>query len=51
MTLEERKQLKKELIQKIVIANGPSSVVFITTLLEEVKNEIIKKAMESEILI
>lgn len=46
MTLEEREQLKEEIVDKVLIVNGPSSSFFITTLLDEIKNDITKKAME-----
>lgn len=48
MTLEEREQLKQEIVDKVLIVNGPSSSFFITTLLDEIKNDITKKAMELE---
>lgn len=46
MTLEEREQLKEEIVDKVLIVNGPSSSFFITTLLDEIKNDITQKAME-----
>lgn len=46
MTLEEREQLKEEIVDKVLIVNGPSSSLFITTLLDEIKSDVIKKAME-----
>ena len=45
MTLKEREQLKEEIVDKVLKVNGPSSSFFITTLLDEIKNDITKKAM------
>ena len=47
MSFEERNQLKKEIIEKIIQANPEATPNFTITLLDEIKESVISAAMNS----
>ena len=47
MSFEERNQLKKEIVEKIIEANPESTPNYCITLLDEIKESVISAAMNS----
>lgn len=47
MNLEERKQLKKEIVEKILEANPEATPNYCIVLLDEIKESVISAAMNS----
>ena len=47
MNLEERKQLKKEIVEKILEANPEATPNYCIALLDEIKESVISAAMNS----
>lgn len=47
MNLEERNQLKREIVEKIIEANPESTLNYCITLLDEIKESVISAAMNS----
>ena len=47
MSFEERNQLKKEIVEKIIQANPEATPNFTITLLDEIKESVISAAMNS----
>lgn len=49
MTLEEREQLKEEIVDKMLEANKVATANFIVTILDEIKTDVINRAMEMKL--
>ena len=47
MSFEERNQLKKEIVEKIIEANPEATPNFMIALLDEIKESVISAAMNS----
>lgn len=47
MNFQERKQLKKEILEKIIEANPEATPNFMIALLDEIKESVISAAMSS----